>query len=991
MNKQRKRISFVLILIIVFSTSIIYLPTNNKFLFSKQVDSINQTEEEIFDDESNCIECLKSADISEEQQNHNFSFNTLIKESWNQTFAFYELNSTKPDNSQTDRMILQNINISSMTFQFYMLNLINLSSGQSVMPSNFTTMKLSYYNETHEMEDIGEITDVSQPNPDGINGTLIGFVNINETSDAQFVVWNDWDEDTNISYNAYIFIQANREYKLNTRFVPTEENTQSNMITWELNYEGHHNQITSNQFYNASLKIEELNNFTIRNALGYDGDYWIPLDYSRNNTHIFINESYAQYKIELQTPNYLSVVFNNNLSSDKNELKLYATCKIAGNLSVQFRLTNGTILRKSWLVQENDTIFYNYIMPHNSTGGIGYLNITLTDNSKTHFGVKIHEVAFYKKTEFWVDTSETTGAFSQFFIAGAYIDMDNLWYYLALNESSSSFNINETQLHELILIPNANVTYELEDLKGELDFKFLGGFFQAPNITFYWKIVDLSEYQIPPGSYNITFTASKPGYGSLVKVQPFNITKKAVFIDIVSIEDVFVIDESFAITINLYDNVTFQNFLMVPVMLNLTFTNNDTKEVDLEFQWPGPVIQAITIQGFIENDTLPGTYILDILIDSEYYYGNASYIVEVVKKKLEMSLNYDSKVDEDEKFDIVWSLESGNFTGNRENMTLEIYVDGILHRVVNLTSTNSSSGVITLELDKGDHLITYRLISPFYEAERIIEIEAEKESSKPKEKSWIEENWLWLLILIALILAMSLFGIYMTISRRKVKAQRELDSELVALKTRVLSTEENVSLIATQISQIAGIYWILIIHSEQGTAMVEIDGFRFKEVLGEDYEEIVDKGLIRDSALIGGFLTAIRNFSRETSGTLHEYQPIFNSQTDYSTVINDNEVHRRILEGTDYFMAFISSTGTLEISDVLSSVNSKFHDGYSEAVKSFMGKITVFFPFKEEVVSYLHNDIRELQKKLEDEKLMLEHYQRHLKQVQEKIGIKKNK
>ena len=75
----------------------------------------------------------------------------------------------------------------------------------------------------------------------------------------------------------------------------------------------------------------------------------------------------------------------------------------------------------------------------------------------------------------------------------------------------------------------------------------------------------------------------------------------------------------------------------------------------------------------------------------------------------------------------------------------------------------------------------------------------------------------------------------------------------------------------------------------------------------------------------------------------------------------------------------------------MSSINSKFHGGYSEAVKSFMGKITVFFPFKEEVVSYLHNEIRELQKKLEDEKLMLEHYQRHLKQVQEKIGIKKNK
>ncbi|MFX0139262.1 MAG: hypothetical protein ACFFDN_36815, partial [Candidatus Hodarchaeota archaeon] len=115
----------------------------------------------------------------------------------------------------------------------------------------------------------------------------------------------------------------------------------------------------------------------------------------------------------------------------------------------------------------------------------------------------------------------------------------------------------------------------------------------------------------------------------------------------------------------------------------------------------------------------------------------------------------------------------------------------------------------------------------------------------------------------------------MIISRHKMKAQRALESELIALKTKISTTEQNISLIETQISQIASIYWILVIHSEQGVTMIEIVDFKFEEVIGEEQKELIGKGTIRDSALIGGFLTAIRNFSRETSGTSLEYQPVF--------------------------------------------------------------------------------------------------------------------
>jgi hypothetical protein len=989
-----------LVLISIISISTINIPANYKknLIIDNKILNDQKSDAPINEDPIE-FENIKSADVAEEQQNHNFSLTAYIEENWTQNLLYLEMNSTKPDNSQTDWMVLQNTEGATIdAVNFYMINLMNLTSWALVYPSNFTTMYLSYLNESIGRERIGVVNNLLN---DSI--PVLGYgqadyntpLKINDTDNAQFVVWNDWIENANISYTSLMFISAHREYDINTKFTPNKENTESDLISWEINYEGHLNALKNgfNQFYDASIKIEELSNFTVKNVLGFDGKYWLPLNFSKNETHIsinynLINNSIEDFRIELQTPNYLSIVFNDNLTGITPELRLYANCKIAGNLSIRFKITNGTILNASWLVQENDTIFYNFIMPQNATGGLCSLNVTLTNNSKSQFGVKILDLYFHKKA-YLQGYTENTSAFSEFFVAVGYIDWDKFMYIYALN-NSGIININQSQMLEMSTILNANVIYQLEDLQGELEYKFLGGWYGAPNISAYWEVVDLSAYQIPPGTYNLTFIASKPGYDTLVNVISIVISMKAVFIEIESINENLVIEEPFSITINLYDNETHRNFLMDPVMLNLTFTNIDTKEIELDVQWPLPVIQSLTIQDVVGNDTLPGNYTLDFIIDSEYYYGNITYKIDVKKKQLDISLIYDDEVDENEDFDIGWSLEQDNFTGNRENMTLEIYVDGALFREINLTSNAISSGAINFEFEEGDYTITYRLISPFYEAERIINIEAVEEKSKPIEKSWLEENWVMLLILLLVIIAMSTFGIYMTLSRRKVKAQRALESELIALRTKTAATEDNISLIKTQISQISGIYWILVIHSEQGTTMVEISDFRFKDVLGDKYQEYIVSDTIRDSALIGGFLTAIRNFSRETSGTIQESMPIFNSQTDYSTIVNDKEVHRRILEGADYFMAFMSSRETMKISDVLTAVNSKFRDGYEDHVKEFVGKVVIFKPFEEEVVNYLHNELRELEKRLKDEIMLLEHYNKHLKEVQEKIGIKKN-
>ena len=321
----RKNTSILaIILLAIFITSLIHIPTfnTNDNSPSDQISNKDKLDRDIPKEDPLEIEDLKISDISDELQNHNFSLDLFIDEDWLEVFFFQGLNSTKLNEIETDWIEIPRTNGSRVSFAYYLINLVNLSDGQSVMPSNFTTMKLSYSNQSLQRDEIGEINDLPQPNPNGLNGTISGIVDINETENARFVIWNDWDEDTNISYDAIMLINRKTQYSLESKFIPNKQNTQSDLIIWEINYEGHQNCLS----YAGYVGIEDLENFTVGNVLGYDGKYWTPLNYSRNETGIFVNDPFLEYKIELQTPNYLTVVFNDNLTSSAPELRLYSTC-----------------------------------------------------------------------------------------------------------------------------------------------------------------------------------------------------------------------------------------------------------------------------------------------------------------------------------------------------------------------------------------------------------------------------------------------------------------------------------------------------------------------------------------------------------------------------------------------------------------------------------------------------------------------------------------
>ena len=975
MNKTSKNI-LILILIIIFSVSIFELPTSNQKDSKKSFDdNLLDEEEKTFIDEPSNPESPLTASPIELEQEYDFSFNTTIDETFNMSWSY--------ENYQNHTWMLQpELKGYDVTFQLNITNLRN-STNDLVDPDFFLGIGLLFYNFSQLGDWKGVYYTVSDAPGIG-NCTSNGKVYINETMGGYFRI--DTAPYQNCTFDAVLYFNLSRSRMVETEFIPTIENTEADLITWELNFFGF--PVGGN--YRAIIKPENFTDFTLKNVLGKDLSYWRPINYTKIGNEITVNESYLEYLIELQTPNYLSIVYNDNLTlPDNNELRLYISCNMGGNLTIYFRNSTGDLTRISQLVNKDDNVEFNYIMYNDTEGGIGSLEISLiNESSKINFGIKTAEITFYKHTMIIGFTQNTT-AFTDFYVLSAYFDTDKL-YWLYYQNSTGKFGPegrDNDWIMNQSLIHNATVTYAFESLYGELDFGSVPGI----DILLYNKIVDLNAFQVIPGDYNITFLGTRQGHQSLEFFTPFTIFKKdvKVILDISPLDRILVIEETFAISISFEINYPYETFLRTPI--NISFEVLKDGEINDYFIFPN-VVESRIITGPMENDSIPGDFILNISIISEYYNGSASINVSVVKKELDLAIDYDTIITANRDANFSWSLEDNNFIGNRENMSLQIFKDGQLYNEFNLTS--NSTGYALFQLEVGSHNITYRIVSPFYSAVEtiIIEVPAPPIASDDDDDDDKTEDNLLLIIVISLILiAVSALAIFMMISRSKVKAQRELESELIALKTKLLATENSVSHFETQMSQIAGIYWILIIHSEQGTAMVEITEFKFKEVLGESFEELIDKGIIRDSALIGGFLTAIRNFSRETSGTSHEYQPVFNSETDYSTIVDDKEVHRRILEGTDYFMAFISSSGTMEISEILSSVNSKFRDGYGEEAKAFLGRISVFNPYKEEVVSYLHDEIRDLQKKLMDERLLSEQYKGHLRQVQEKIGIKKFK
>jgi len=1000
-----------------------------------------------------------SPELSGDYKMHNFTYTLYGRDYWNKTWSYENLyNATWFSQPETAGY--------EVTWEFNITDLKDNTTKALINVGAITNLYL-FYNDGVTLQALNPIQ------PDGLGrGTLTGYTKLPSSLDGQFIVIG-WTYSNKFVFNATMRFWANKSGVLGASFVPDKENTQSNYINWELNFEGY---IPGN--YRGELNINE--NTTLISIQGKNDLYWHPItSYTRNKTHLIIHESFEQYRVIIQELNYVQVIYNENLTIVHNELKLFVTCLMPGNLSIRYKLPNGTIIEQNYTVLENEVISFNYILQIYDIGGLAELNVTLINETLSNqFGVKIINIMHFKNAFVYAFPEEgiEVEAFSEFYIAATYVDYDYFYWLAIQNSTIGSPYYQKLTIFEIInmsTIKNASVRYETDALQGDLEF---GPFFE--NLSMYQQHVDLKEIQILPGDYNLTYIAKKKGYTSVTDVRSLNITKRKVYFSLTSMIDVLTIEGDFSFGVNLYVINPYEAFLRLPVNLSMSVVNNDTMIEEDQFTIPG-IVQSLSIIDVVSNDTLPGNYYLNFTVISEYYEGNLTHFFkilpkelsltleygfneevligaelkvnwsqngnhnfenmtlnvdldgifhqvtnmtkyqkgnisillndtlpgsytlnftiispfyngtqlfqfEIIKKSIAFSLNFERKIEEGEAINFGWNLEGLDYY---ENMTLEIYVDGSLKSTVNITEVKS--GTFTLEENEGLYEVKFKLISPFYSYEESFEVEFKAKTKKEEVEPAPDNTWYLIIALIAII-AMGIFAVVMFKSRGKIQAQRELDSELVALKNKTQALQEELYHKANKIAQIASIYWLIIVHNEMGVNIVEITDFRFGEVLHGEEEQLIGKGAIRDGALISGFLTAIRNFGKETSSTGVQ-QPIFNSQTDYSTIINDQEIHRRILEGNHYFMAVISAKETSDISDVLTTINGLFSKGYTDKVIGFKGNVDIFRPFTEEVIAYLHEEINNIRANIETENQILQKLQKELNEVQNKIGIKDKK
>ena len=488
--------------------------TNDQISDNNQLDRDLPKEEPI---EFEQLNQLKTADQPE--SGLNFSFYSKIDDIWNSTWYFenYE---------QFEDIELPFTEGHNVSYIITISDLKNKTTMQPLLPSDIDQINayfiLGYKNGTYTYKLLSGINDLNYQ-------WLNGCVAFPDDVPGTFLIASN----TSIIYNVSISLNSTRSETIRTDFIPEPENTLSEVINWELRVPGY-----APGNYSGILEVEDISKFTLHRVLGNEEGYWRPINYTKIGTQFFFNESYLEFMIELQTPNYISVTFNDNLTASNNELRLYTTCNMPGNLTVEFTDNNGTLHRNvTKNVNKGQIVFYNFIMPLNSSGGIGILNVTLTNTSNIYFGAKYAEITFFKEAFIYAFTSNTT-AFSQFYVIAPYLDKD-IFDDLVERNQTESLGLTIFEVLNQTMIHNATVTYELGEISGELEDITLAMNESGViyNTSLYFKLVDLSEYQIRPGIYNLTFRASKPGYTSLVFVAEITISEHEVEIIIDLLED----------------------------------------------------------------------------------------------------------------------------------------------------------------------------------------------------------------------------------------------------------------------------------------------------------------------------------------------------------------------------------------------------------------------------------------------------------------------
>ena len=190
--KNKSKELFVVIIFFLFTFNTFGLILNNFQVPNKTYknsekpydkDTLNK---ETTDEEPINIEPPKTADISQEQQEHNFSLSININDGWNESWYYKNCNSTKNvyETSLIAQLGTQGYNVS---YELNIFDITNTSSSQLIYPSDLHYMSL-FINVNGTPQ--GWVN-LSLFNDNGLGkGIKKGYLCINESFPGFFAIFN---------------------------------------------------------------------------------------------------------------------------------------------------------------------------------------------------------------------------------------------------------------------------------------------------------------------------------------------------------------------------------------------------------------------------------------------------------------------------------------------------------------------------------------------------------------------------------------------------------------------------------------------------------------------------------------------------------------------------------------------------------------------------------------------------------------------------------
>lgn len=329
------------------------------------------------------------------------------------------------------------------------------------------------------------------------------------------------------------------------------------------------------------------------NLTGIRPDYWniqafngtTSVGYSRPDSMTIIFASFAN-SLSFLSPNYISTVQGPDIAYAGSSVMIGVDTLSPGNISANIYNDSAGIYQ-------------------NSTLSTGHVDFSWNVDEASQPGLVTLQVYYVGDNEIGVNTS---------FIkqnTDASLDVSDL---VTLALDPATLNCRYYDPFSQVSITGAQVSFSVENLVGSLTYLSSGN---------YSAVLELGQYALVPGPYNLTLTASKDG------VRPQNVTISLVIVPrpvnvrLTLSTPTVALGQMVQFNVELEDDKT-STFLDHPINVSLILhlRGNDPTQRLTTYKFLR-IIQSAQYSWLVPTDLALGTYDVEVIVEGDYYTGSS--------------------------------------------------------------------------------------------------------------------------------------------------------------------------------------------------------------------------------------------------------------------------------------------------------------------------------------------------------------------------------